>query len=312
MNTDYNMAEHAILMRLCIGLPGEQRQDADLTGEVKASKNLGAQSGKWIKNLYPVHALAAIKKLDNEARAYHAAVTLPFDAGIGILPATLILEHGEKMRHFAGLREKLVDDFLANPQQWVDWAAKEHNGTFDPEQYAGCRKETAAGEGRWVIDADAFRATMRPKFHFEVQPLPVPNAAHFEKQVASLLGTDAETVNWRVRDAAIEAQRELLRRLLAPVQKMAQKLAEQPKVKANGEAAEDIIFRDTLVENVKEIAKLAPKLNLNGDPVIAGFCKDIEALAVHDADALRKDKALRATQQAKAKELADKLSGYTL
>lgn len=297
------LSKRAVLMRLTAGLPGEQRQDPGLTSEVKSDKGLGQASGRWVKNLYPVSALAAVKKLDNEARAFHNAVTLPFDMGIGILPVALIQEYAEKMRGFCGLREVLRDEFLSDPQKWIDWAVNEHNGTFDPSNYPGCTKD---GES-WVVDVAEFKKVMGAKFHFETAPLPVPKSEHFEDTVASLLGTDTQSVNIRVKDAAEEAQKELLRRIIEPVSAMAAKLAEQPKG-----TREDIVFRDTLIGNVIEIGKLGPKLNLIGDPQIDSFCKECEALSRFTPETLRKDKAVRTEAQKAAAALVERLSGYKL
>lgn len=305
----YKLAERAVLMRLSIGCPGEQRQDPGLTGEVKAEHKLGAQAGRWVKSLYPPEALKGIKKLDNEARAYHAAVTLPFDQGIGILPAALIIEYGDRIRHFKGMRDNLVEnEFLKDPQKWIDWAVASHNGTFDPAQYPGVSNQNITGSGPcWIVDVDEFRAAMREKFSFRCEPLPVPDAAHFEGTLSSLLGVDAEGVNVRVADAMQEGMRELMRRLIEPVKAMAAKLAEAPK---NGK--DDVIFRDSLIGNVKEIAELAPKLNISGDPQIDRFAKEMAGLANYAPDVLRKDKLTRAEAAKAASAVLEKLNGYKL
>lgn len=320
-NGTFNLGENAVLMRLSISIPGEERQDPSLTGEVKAQHNLGAQSGKWVKKLYPPEALGKIKKLDNEARGFHGALTLPYDQGIGILPGKLIPEYGDRMRHFAGMRENLIEnEFLANPEKWIAWAIKEHNGTFDPDFYPGLyRSKEASAELRrtgtpigleYILDVEGFKAAMRAKFAFETVPLPVPNSNHFTNTIASLLGTDTASIDMRVRDAGIEAQKELLRRMIDPVKSMAQKLAEKPKVKKDGSPAEDIVFRDTLVSNLRDIAKVGPALNLNDDPVIAQFCRELDTLSKVEAQTLRDNKQVREDVQKKADDLAKRLSGY--
>jgi len=275
--------ERAALMRLTIGLPGEQRQDADLSKTVKEAHNLGERSGRWIKSLYPEDALKPIKKLDNEARSFHDAVTLPFEAGIGILPAALILEYGDRMRDFKGRRENLVENhFLAKYEDWVEWAKKEHNGTFDQSMYPGVDK-------------------IREKFYFRTEPLPVPSAAHFQNTVSSLLGTDVESVEERVRDATKEAQQELMRRLVKPVKYMAETLSkEKPK-----------IF-DTIISNIEDIVKLAPSLNLSGDVTIDTFVKEMQALTQFDPDRFRKSEVERAKAAASAKEVLTRLEAYKL
>lgn len=313
-------------MRFSGGLPGQSRKDKRTTSEVKVSKGLGEHSGKWIKDLWPPDALAACKTKINEARDYHNTVTLPFGvkgddasedsatpaiAGIGILPAALIAEYGDKMRQFKGELEKLVADFLANPQQYVDWAVQEHNGTFEPTNYPGCFEYDLTGPNdtklvtKWVIDSDKFREVMRKKFYLRTEPLPVPDANQFTQQLHNLLGTDADSVNIRVRDAEVEAQRELIRRMIEPVKAMADKLTESPK---NGK--DDIVFRDTLVGNIKEIASLAPKLNIGGDTQIDAFAAEMANLGTVDAELLRTDKTVRSVAAEKAAEMVKRLSGY--
>ena len=111
----------------------------------------------------------------------------------------------------------------------------------------------------------------------------------------------------RVQDAEVEAKRELVRRMVEPLRAMATKLAEQPK-----DGRSDVIFRDTLIDNVREIVQLAPKLNLSGDPAIDAFVAEMEGLTRYNPETLRKDKATRAGVAEKAADTLKRLSGYQL
>lgn len=278
-----NLGKRAVLMRLTKGMPGEFRQDKTLTEKVKQEHNLGKKSGKWDKALFPPEALAPIKSLDGEADKYHDAVTLPFDKGIGILPAVLIESYSQKMMEFKSRRQHLVDThFLDNYQKWIDWAKRELNGTFDASEYPDPEE-------------------MRKKFYFRTEPVPVPDSTHFESNVTSLLGLDAESVNIRVEDATKEAQRVLLSRMIEPLTHMANKLKEdKPK-----------IF-ETMITNIAEIAELVPKLNLTDDPALNQFAADMERLAKTDTDLLRESKVERTQRQQEAEALMKRLSGYAL
>lgn len=293
------LKERAVLMKFSAGLPGEQRQDNQLTEDVKREKSLGQRSGKWEKFLYPPEALKDIKAKQNEARQYHGAVTLPFDTGIGILPAPLIKDYGDRMREFKGQIEFLVESqFLANPDQWINWAKVSHNGTFNPDNYPGCKRDAA---GQVTLDADEFRRVMREKFYFTCEPIPVPDASHFTNTVASLLGTDLQSVNQRVTDAASEAQRELMRRIMDPVKHMAETLGkEKPR-----------IF-DTLIGNIKEICKLAPALNLADDPKLNQLVREVESLTRYAPDTLRESESTRAEAKKAAEAMIGRLAGYKL
>lgn len=309
-----SLAERAVLMRLAIGLPGEARQDQELSESIKSEHKLGKDAGKWLKQLYPKEALAKIKSLHNEFRDYHNSVTLPFDKGIGILPGKFIPEYGDKAREFALKLEPLVDEFVSDPWKWIRWAVEQHNGSFDPTLYPGCKEnepmvEAATGE-KYTLDVDQFRARVKKQFRFRTDPLPVPQSKAFEDTIASLLGTDAQAVDNRVHQLARDSSALLLKRLLKPVAKMAEKLGEQPPLKKNGEQAEDIIFRDTLVENIQEIVRLASELNLTDDPVITGFIAECEKLTRYSPQVLRDDKATRAEAQKAADALAKKMADY--
>lgn len=308
-------------MRFSAGVPGESRKDKRTTDEVQHEKSLSAESGKWVKSLYPPNALEAVKKLQTEARQYHDKVTLPFGcrndedgvdaiSGVGILPSGLIAEYGDKMRDFKGRFERLVEEtFLANPRQWIDWALQAHNGTFDPKNYPGCSVDSL---GAVQLDEEVFRAKMRKKFYLRTEPLPVPNASQFEASIKVLLGRDAESVDLRLADAEAEARREVIRRLIDPVKKMADKLGEEPKLGADGKPKSDIVFRDSLVENLREIAELAPKLNITGDPEIEKFVKEARTLATADPKALREDMEARAMAKESAADLFKRLDGYKI
>ena len=122
MQSQFKLAERAVLMRMSAGLPGKHRTDRQLSASVKSEHGLGQKSGRWIKAKYPDWALEPLEKLVTEARAYHCAVTLPFDAGIGILPAALIKEYGDKMRQFRGQFENLRDShFVTKYPDMIEW-----------------------------------------------------------------------------------------------------------------------------------------------------------------------------------------------
>lgn len=286
----------AVLMRFSAGLPGEQRQDKGLTAEVKKTKGLGDRSGKWDKYLYPPEALDPIKSKENEARQYHAEMTLPFDNGTGILPAGLYKEYGDKIRDFQSEIKALAEKtFLANPQQWIDWAKREHNGTFNPRNYPGC----AMVDGVVTFDPEEFRAKMRPKFYLRSEPVPVPDSTHFESTIAGMLGTDTDSINCRVRDAVAEAQAVLMKRILDPVKKMVETLSkDKPRI------------YETLIGNVADIIRLAPALNLSGNPAIQAAIDQVKELMQYTTEDLRDDGSKRDAARAAAEATLKRLSGY--
>lgn len=309
------LQDRAVLMRLSLGLPGESGQDGELTAEVQNEHSLGSEAGTWLAKLYPKSALAKIKSNRTAAKDYHDSVTMPWDRGVGILPTAFVAEYGEKMREFVERDKALIEEFLADPWKWIRWAIEQHNGTFDPSRYPGCKENepmvyAATGE-KYALDVDVFRKRVRQQFRFRTTPMPVPLSEHFTATVSSLLGTDTASVDARVNEAIQESKRILVRRLIGPVRKMAEKLAEEPKQLSNGKMASDIRFKDTLVGNLKEIAELAPELNLDDDPAVKDFIEDVDKLTRYAPQTLRDDKFTREEAQKKADALAKKMAAYS-
>jgi hypothetical protein len=78
---------------------------------------------------------------------------------------------------------------------------------------------------------------------------------------------------------------------------MAEKLAD-PKA----------IFRDSMVENAKEICALLPRLNFADDPNLEAMRQQVEASLIKHPEALRNDPDLRRDTAAEAKAIMDKMS----
>ena len=69
-------------------------------------------------------------------------------------------------------------------------------------------------------------------------------------------------------------------------------------------------FRDTLVENVRAIVRIAPMLNLMDDPRIAEICADIERhLTAHEPDRLRNSPRLREDVANQADDILRRMQG---
>jgi hypothetical protein len=318
-------------MKFSQGCPGNSRKDKVFTEEVKTQHGLGKDAGKWDKTLFPPGSMDEMKKIISEAYDYHNEVTFPYGAppeendqakeedkkkgsgltGVGILPKLLIQEYVDNIRNFSARLAVAVEDWVKDPQKYIDWARAEHNGTFNAKNYPGCEQLSS---GEIYLDAEVFRKKMRSKFRIACEPLPVPASSHFEDEIAVLLGSDAESVDMRVRDAGVEAQKELLRRMINPVQHMAARLAGAPCgcSACKGKASKSDRFNGTLVENVRSIAELVPKLNLGDDPHLNHFAKEMEALTKFNVDTLRDDEDTRKDAAAKAAEMFSKLSGYKL
>ncbi len=144
---------------------------------------------------------------------------------------------------------------------------------------------------------------LRESFPFNIERDSVKDGADIRlRHVSPSVQAEIENeVNNRNAERTKDSVRQLVNRLLSVVQHAADTLSNEEKV-----------FRNSLVENIRDIVGLIPALNITGDPGIAAIGREIaEQLAKHDADSLRENKAVRREVASSAKSIADKLKNLS-
>lgn len=266
------MALNAMIAELSFSGFGNTRQDPKITEETKQAHNLTGKVGKWTKFLIPPKALEGISKARTAAYLEHSRLTLPWGSGSGILGATGREQYERRMEVQRNRWNTQVEQFLAEYEsKWILAAREMHKETFDASVYPTLR--------------DA-----RAKFRFVISIFPMPQAEHFGEALRPFYGEQCEReVNKRVG----EAMTSMWDRILDPIRKMSERLA-QP----------DAIFRDSLVENVREIVEVTPTLNVTNDRRINEVIQQIGTqLASLDPEKLRTDKVARSTAASAANNI---------
>lgn len=279
-----NINTKAILVRLAISMPSNGRQDKDLTAQVLADEGMKEKAGKWVKNLYPPDAFAPFVKVQGKARTFHYENSLPWgDNGDRILPVSNHMDYMDGLRKITREFDDLVNVYVpANYQKWVEWARVAHGAKFDPSLYPG-------------VDS------IKSKFRFKVEVNPVPSGADFrvtlgEDEIAEMR-SDLER---RIQEATDGARKDLWQRLIKPITHMADTLKKA-----------DAKFKDSLVENIKDIINLIPVLNLTGDKDLQAFAKEIgETVARKNPETLRENAKTRAETAKQAEEIAKRMQAY--
>ena len=271
-----------MLVKLRISLPSNSRQDRKLTEAVKLDKSLGANSGKWLKTLYPAEAFKPLVEIGGEIRTWNYEHSLNWaDDGWRILPTITYLDCQAKMREFKAKFELAQWAFLKGYDSYVKWARSEHNGTFDAAEYPGAHK-------------------VEQKFALETEFRPLPSGDDFR---VNLQAEEVEAIRASINDgsaaAVQDAMRELWQRLADPIRHMVPKLQED-----KGK------FRDSLVTNITDITRLIPKLNIAGDARLDQLAKDAEALPNVAPDTLREGQAAGTETAAMAQEILNRMAGY--
>ena len=284
-----DISDRALLVNVTVRVWTGEKRDRVITREICEAKHAEKDAVRANKSLLG----EAIKPVQAAERALRTAVnqrTLPWmDDGSRILKGTAFLAFTEGMAEPIRNFDTAVEQFIA--------------------AYPDIKHEAQYRLGDAYNDSDfPSQAKLHDRFGVKLTYLPVPNAGDFrvqlaEEEIATIRRNTEEALRGTVNDAV----RNLLDRLREPVTHMATRLRLFRR-RSNGKVEHP--FRDSLVENVREIVRLAPMLNLMDDPHIAALCADIERhLTAHDPDELRASDALREQVAGQADDILRRMQG---
>lgn len=287
-----SLTEKAMLVSINISQWSGRKLDREITDEVNRTHAAAADAGRYNKALVSPHALAEITSIANRARKLHYARSLPWlDDGTRIMSAAGYLEFAKELRDIRAEFDGAVSKFVSGYGDYVDDARRRLNGMFKESDYPA--PEHIAG-----------------RFRFERRIWPLPVAADFRVEVGdSEQAAIRAEIEAQTQAAITGAMRDAFRRIAETVGAMAAKLAEFKPASGKGDKAQGI-FRDSLVENVRELVAVLPSLNITGDAKLAELTERMRDLCQADADVLREHADVRKDVADKAAAIAADVSAY--
>lgn len=266
--TPVDLSTRAMLINLTIGSWSARKFDRKATQEVADAHHAPADVGRYTKKLIgPGSKLDAIHTKQSAARARHYELTLPWtNDGARILSSAAYFKYTAEMRSFQDSIADLVIDFAHEYPQLQEDARRRLNGLYNPADYP---------------------ADIRDRFTFGFNVLPLPQCEDFRVQLGQHEVRRIQADMQAQVDASIQnAMRDVWQRMFAVVNRMSSALrAYQPA--ANGSKAENV-FRDSLVENIREVLRIVPLLNITADAHVTDTAEQIEReLCKLSADQLR-------------------------
>ena len=277
-----NLNDRALLVQLTISQWTARKYDKKATQQVADANNTTMSAGRFNKSLLPMNDLLDhVHKKATHIRTKFYENTLPWGMeGTQMLPSNNYLAFMTDFRKEKAEWQYLVDQFIGNYDQLRLDAKRLLNGLYNDADYPD--------------EQDIAR-----KFKMDMAIFPVPST-DFRVSIASdELTRIQEDVERRVAEAQTVAMKEVWDRLYDRVKHMAEKLSD-PKA----------IFRDTLVENTKEMCALLPRLNFMDDPNLEALRLEVEGALIKHPDALRNDPDLRRDTAVEAKQIMDKMSVF--
>lgn len=280
-----DISSKAMLVFLNISTWSARRFDEKATQEVADNHGTTADAGRYNKCVIDPKApsLKRLQQAADAARKFHYAHTLPWaKSGAQILPAGEFFEYTTEMAKLKRAFDDAVEEFVRDYPTLKELARASLNGLFNERDYP-------------------MKNDLRSRYGFAIDYMPVPADSDWRVSI----GADEEAkikanIRAELERASKQATQEIAQRLLEPVQRMAEKLS-QP----------DAIFKDSLVNNLREICDLVPRLNFTGDLVLENARREIaEQLASFGPQTLRDDKVKRAEAAKRANDIARKMAAF--
>ena len=277
------LSDKALLVQLSISQWTARKYDKKATEQVASANNAAVQSGRYNKSLLPMNDfLANVHQKSTLIRKKYYANTLPWGIdGTQILPSANYLSFMTDFRKEKYEWQMVVNSFLSEYMRLKTHARVSLNTLYNEADYPS-QDEVAS------------------KFHMDMSIMPVPDGDFRVDVAEEELARITADVERRVVDASQNAMKEAWNRLHDRVKHMAEKL-DDPKA----------VFRDTLVENTREICSVLTRLNFTDDPNLEAMRQEVEqSLTKHHPDALRNDPDLRRDKAAEAKAIMAKMGAF--
>ena len=218
--------------------------------------------------------------------------TVPWTTGVELLN----IEH--YMAFTSGLRQ-LIDD--------ANQAVNDLVTHWDAEVAADLKRlgdiAYAKGKPNLANPSDYPSADeVAAKFNIEVRYMPVPTTGDFRVGISD---EDKASLQQQLDDATANASKHVLTQMIDPMRRAVEKLT--VKIGEDGS-----VFRDSLIDNMVDVADRMRRVNLSDDPKIVNAIRDLQSLVTtyaNNKDMLRSSQTVREKAATQIDDLMGQMAG---
>ena len=218
--------------------------------------------------------------------------TVPWATGVDMLNIDHYPEFTQRLRELIADAESSVADLVAH------WDYEVNKDLARLAQIAATKgKPNLANPSDYPTAAQ-----IQDRFGIEVRFMPVPTSGDFRVAISD---EDKASLQRQLQDAEANAAKHVIEQMLDPMQKAVEKLA----VPIGDDGS---IFRDSLIDNMVDVASRMARVNVSNDPVIAQRISDLQSLVgtyANNKDVLRNSQHVRDVASKQIGDLVSKMSG---
>jgi hypothetical protein len=274
-----SIASSAMFAELSIGNWTARKLDKAATKQTTDANGASADAGAFHKKLLSSPELDAVQKhIAYSRQTVHYRLTMPWsDLGLRLLPTAMFADYYKEITAAETEFWRLVHDFL-QAYTWSQAQAQARLGNlFSSDDYPSVE----------IVAA---------KFRFRHSQTPIPDAGDFRLDI----GAQAQAaLQQQYSDFYTEqvnnAMGDVWQRTYDTLARVSERLDY-----TGGDSKDKKIFRDSLVENVREMLGLLTKFNVTDDQRMENMRVRLEdAMLGVSADALREDDSFRVDTKTK-------------
>jgi len=278
LNTEHtpSISSSAMLVELSISSWTGRKKDKSASKQITDAHGADAAVASVNKTLLSeCEQLREIKTYIGEARNHvHYHLTMPWsDTGIRLLPTELFFEYQNRITHYEGLIAAAVDSLIDDFEYEKSKAANKLGSLFNADDYPSAE-------------------SLRDKFTFKVNFMPLPDAGDFRVDVGNEALAELQGRYESAYTSKIEqAMNDIWHRVHSALRNMSARLG-------YNDDGKPLVFRDSLVDNALELVELMKACNVTGDSQMAALSDKLsDALIGVSPEALREDNDYRADKK---------------
>ena len=287
-----NLSEKAMIAHLRISSWTGNLFDREATEQVAVEAGAQTDAGRYTKHLLTRSALKNVYRCALAARSIHKTLTMPWeDDGARLLPVAMYNRYKVSLDE---LIEDRADAVIALIARWDE-----------------LQEEAEARLGRLFKESEfPSKEFLRDRITMSYEFRPVPEAQHF---VADLSAEETRQIQSDI-EAQVTAQ---LTSGIASLYRRLQEAVENCKQKISIEGGKKTIFRNSVIENLRGLVAIVPRLNITDDPKLNEMVDQIRRTLTEldHPDQLRVDRRefdpdVHEAVKSSMDDLSDKFSGY--
>tara|TARA_Y100000034_G_scaffold133143_1_gene197849 strand:+ start:323 stop:1186 length:864 start_codon:yes stop_codon:yes gene_type:complete len=285
MINENTLARKALLVEVNMSHWTSRKLDRKITTETNVRNNAAQDAGRYNKLLLSKEYMKGIETLVGEIRKFVHNNTSPWtDNGSRILPVANFTDFHAGILRFNEAWDAAVDALVEIYPTAVE-ASRERLGD--------------------MFNREDFPEDIRSRFSLTMKTYPVPSAEDFR---VSLSEQDKEMIRESLKktigDVHHGVTKDLFNRLKTQYERIADRLG------SDREEGKAQVFRNTIVENMKELIELLPKMNVLDDPRIDDLIEASKKLVIHSPEELRDDSFKRKDVATEAADLLARVESY--